>query len=109
MDGPLVEGRHLKGAKLGADDAAVAIGIENAVFGDHLRDQAALNDDLELGRSGVDVQGVHAAGLDTTDGHAGAGADKGGEIATVGGDELAPLTGASLLLVKVENEVFVVG
>lgn len=129
VDGALVEGGHHVGAELGADDAAgLAVGREDAVLGRHLGDETALGDDLELDGSGVDVEGVHAAGLDPSDSlqessallledlgvsggtyHAGSGADEGGECLAVGSDELTTLSGVGLLLVEVEDELLVIG
>lgn len=64
---------------------------------------------MELGRAGVDVEGVHAAGLDAANGHARSSANEGRESNTVGSDEFAALARVALRLVEIEDEVFVLG
>jgi len=55
MNGALVEWCHLELV----DGVADGFG---AVLGDHLGDEAAFDDELELGGAGVDVEGVDTAG-----------------------------------------------
>lgn len=105
----LVEGCHHALGQLSANDAALALGVHDSVLGKHLGDELAGSDDLELGRTRVDVESVHATGVNTAESHAGTSANEGRESLAVGGDELATLAGVLLRLVEVEDEVFVLG
>lgn len=108
----LVEGRHLVGLDLVGDDPALAGGgVEHAVLGQHLGHEAALGDDLELDGARVHVGRVEGAAVEEADGHAGAGAHKGGEGLAVGGDQvaLAAAFAFELGVGEVEDEGGVVG
>ena len=109
MDASLVEGGHLESLDSVGDDATGAVGVVDAVLGHHLGNNTALDNDLELGAAGMDVERVHAAGVETTNRHAGSGTHEGWEGLAVGRDDLTPCTWASLGLVEVEDEVLVVG
>lgn len=107
VDGALVEGSHHVGAKLGADNAAGAILVVDTVLRNHLGNETAGGDDLELGRAGMDVEGVHSAGINAAEGHARAGANKSRESLAVGSDDLAALSGVWLLGIEVEDELVI--
>lgn len=112
VDGALVEGRHLELRDGVGDDATAGRGahlgvVEHAVLGEHLDDQAAGGDDLQLGGARVHVWGVEAAGPEEADGHAGAGADERGEGLAVRGDEVAALAALAFegRVAEVEDEL----
>lgn len=115
VDRALIERSHLELVDCVRDNATARLGIgwvvEDAVLGEHLGDECALGDDLQLSGSQVDVRSVEAAWPEEANGHAGARADEGRECLPVGGDEISSLSTLALLrcIVKVELEVLVLG
>jgi hypothetical protein len=95
VDGTLGEDGHLEGVH------GVATGSDGVLL-DEVGDEAALDDNVELSTTGVDVGSVHAARLNEGDSHGDAVADEGREGAGVGGNGEATKTqslGALNLLV----------
>ena len=109
VDAALVEGGHVPGAEVCADDAPTPLGVEHAVLGRHLGDEAAADDNLQLGAAGVHVERVDAARPDRPDRHARVGAHERREGAPVRRHQHPASAGVALLLVEGEDEVFILG
>lgn len=116
VDGALVEGGHLELRHGVGDDAAARGGadfgvVEDAVLGEHLNDQAARGDDLQLGGARVHVRSVEAAGPEEANCHAGAGADESREGLAVRSDEVTALSALAFesWVAEVEDELGVFG
>jgi hypothetical protein len=58
--GAYVEGGYLERLELGLDDAMLTIFVDNTVLGHYLGDEVTFNDDLQLSRPRVNVEGVEA-------------------------------------------------
>ena len=108
MHTALVERSHLELVDFVANGAALAVGVD-AVLGEHLDDDFAVDDDLELGGARVNVRSVEATGIEEADGHAGPGAYKSWEGLAVGGDHLTTLSTRPDVVDELEEELIIVG
>ena len=105
VDGALRENGHL----IRVESVGDTVG---AVLEGEFCDQAALDDDVDLGAAGMGVRGVETTGADEAECHADAGADEGWEDFTVCADSVAALAacdGALWWVVEIVDEVGVIG
>lgn len=112
MNRALIERCHLIcGHCVGDDSSAIrgSVVIEDPVLGEHLSDQAARGDDLELSAARMNVRCVEAARAQESDCHSTAGSDECWEGLAVRGDEISTLATLAFecWVAEVEDELAV--